>query len=82
MNYYFTLLSKTKCFPNTPYEFVLIDDFNIHVDKPTDSFSSQFLSSLSAFSLIQHVSFPTLDIVIISVSSELSSAANSTVTGQ
>src|SRR6218665_1801254 len=62
----------------TPHEFVLTDDFNIQVDKPTDSFPSQFLSSLSAFNLIQHVSFPTqqsghtLDLVITSFSSDLS----------
>src|SRR6218665_624761 len=61
----------------TPHEFVLTGDFNIQVDKPTDSFPSQFLSSLSAFNLIQHVSFPTqesghtLDLVITSVSSDM-----------
>src|SRR6218665_3759052 len=62
----------------TPHEFVLTGDFNIQVDKPTDSFPSQFLSSLSAFNLIQHVSFPTresgrtLNLVITSISSDLS----------
>src|SRR6218665_3859830 len=62
----------------TPHEFILTGDFNIQVDKATDSFPSQFLSSLSAFNLIQHVSFPTqqsghtLDLVITSVSSDLS----------
>jgi len=45
----------------------------------TDSYASKFLSSLSAFNLIQHVSFTnhkyghTLHLVITSVSSDLSS---------
>jgi len=62
----------------TPHEFAITGDFNIQVDKTTDSFPSQFLSSLSAFNLIQHVSFPThesdhtLNLVITSVSSDLS----------
>ena len=43
----------------TPHAFVLTGDFNIQVDKPTYSFPSQFLFSLSAFNSIQHVSFST-----------------------
>ena len=45
----------------TPHEFIISGDFNIHLDNPTEHFSSQFLSLLSSFNLAQHVSFHTHD---------------------
>src|SRR6218665_14112 len=78
---------KGRVCSTTPHEFVLTGDFNIQVNNPTDSFPSQFLSSLSAFNFIQHEttqeSGHTHDLVITSVSSDLvitsvsSSPANS-----
>ena len=56
----------------TPHEFIIIGDFNIHLDNPADTLASQFLSLLSSFNLTQHVHFPThdknhiLDLVITS----------------
>ena len=61
----------------TPHEFLITGDFNFHIDDPTDSSASQFLSLLSSFNLSQHVSTPThdkghiLDLVISSVNSTL-----------
>ena len=43
----------------TPHEFLITGDFNIHLDNPTDYYTSQFLSLLSSFNLTQHVNFPT-----------------------
>jgi len=31
----------------TPHEFIITGDFNIHVDNPADTVTSQFLSLLS-----------------------------------
>ena len=45
----------------TPHEFIITGDFNIHLDNPADTFTSQFLSLLSYFNLSQHVHFPTHD---------------------
>jgi len=39
----------------TPHKFVITGDFNIHLDNPTDHFTSQFLSLLSSFNLAKHV---------------------------
>ena len=61
----------------TPHEFVITGDFNIHLDNPSDHATSQFLSVLSSFNLIQYVNFPThgrnhiLDLVITSADSSL-----------
>src|SRR6218665_1888013 len=51
-----SLLSLAATIPN---EFVLVGDFNIHVDTPSDTFSSNFLNLLSSVNLVQHVNFPT-----------------------
>src|SRR6218665_2012584 len=62
----------------TPNEFVLVGDFNVHVDTPSDTFPSSFLNLLSSVNLVQHVNFPThtenhtLDLLIISTASLLS----------
>src|SRR6218665_2018806 len=59
----------------TPKEFVLVGDFNIHVDTPSDTLPSSFLNLLSSVNLVQHVNFPTrienhtLDLLITSTSS-------------
>jgi len=42
----------------TPHEFIITGDFNIHLDNPVDTLTSQFLSLLSSFNLSQHVHFP------------------------
>ena len=61
----------------TPHEFIITGDFNIHLDNPTDTLTSQFLSVLSSFNLTQQVDFPThdknhiLDLVITSSDSSL-----------
>jgi len=61
----------------TPHEFLITGDFNIHLDNPTDYYTSQFLSLLSSFNLLQHVNFPThnknhiLDLIITSSDSSL-----------
>ena len=53
----FTFFLSTAA--TTPHEFLLIGDFNLHLDNPSDHFTSQFLSVLSSFNLTQHVDFPT-----------------------
>src|SRR6218665_573234 len=50
------ILSLAATIPN---EFVLVGDFNIHVDTPSDTFPSNFLNLLSSVNLVQHVNFPT-----------------------
>jgi len=61
----------------TPNEFVLVGDFNVHVDTPSDTLSSSFLNLLSSVNLVQHVNFPThienhtLDLLITSTASLL-----------
>ena len=37
----------------TPHEFIITGDFNIHLDNPTDTLTSQFLSMLSSINLTQ-----------------------------
>src|SRR6218665_1652819 len=62
----------------TPNEFVLVGDFNVHVDTPSDTLPSSFLNLLSSVNLVQHVNFPThienhtLDLLITSTASLLS----------
>src|SRR6218665_1133688 len=62
----------------TPNEFVLVGDFNVHVDTPSYTFPSSFLNLLSSVNLVQHVNFPThienhtLDLLITSTASLLS----------
>src|SRR6218665_3615637 len=62
----------------TPNEFVLVGDFNVHVDTPSDTFPSSFLNLLSSVNPVQHVNFPThienhtLDLLITSTASLLS----------
>src|SRR6218665_552808 len=61
-----------------PNEFVLVGDFNVHVDAPFDILSSSFLSLLSSINLVQNVNFPTrienhtLDLLITSTASLIS----------
>jgi len=43
----------------TPHEFVITGDFNIHLDNSSDHATSQFLSVISSFNLLQHLNFPT-----------------------
>ena len=62
----------------TPNEFVLVGDFNVHVDTTSDTLPSRFLSLLSSVNLVQHANFPThienhtLDLLITSAASLLS----------
>ena len=46
---------------STPHEFIITGGFNIHLDNPADTLTSQFLSLLSSFNLSQHVHFPAHD---------------------
>ena len=68
----------------TPHEFIITGDFNIHIDNSTDHLSSQFLSLLSSFNLMQHVNFPThnknhiLDLIITSSDSSLAPSLSTT----
>ena len=43
----------------TLHEFIITNDFNIHLDNLSDHTTSQFLYLLSSFNLMQHVNFPT-----------------------
>ena len=43
----------------TPSELIITGDFNIHVDTPDCPSSSPFLNLLDAYSLKQHITFPT-----------------------
>ena len=43
----------------SPSELLIAGDFNIHVDKPSASFSTIFLKLLDSFSLTQHINFST-----------------------
>ena len=45
----------------TPHKFIITSDFNIHLDNPADTLTSQFLSVLSSLNFSQHVYFPTHD---------------------
>jgi len=62
----------------TPNEFVLVGDFNVHVNTPSDTRPSSFLNLLSSVNLVQHVNFPThienhtLDLLITSTASPFS----------
>lgn len=57
-------------YATTPHHFLIVGDFNIHVDDPTDSHARTFMSLLSDTNLTQHVHFPThthkhtLDLII------------------
>src|SRR5208282_6129294 len=61
----------------TSHNFLITGDFNIHVNKLTNSYKTQFYSILGAFNLTQLVSVPThkdhntLDLVIIPADSDL-----------
>ena len=67
----------------SPSELIITGDFNIHVDIPNCSSSSPFLSLLDAFSLNQHITFPThssghtLDLLITRSNSNLISSIDS-----
>jgi len=64
------------------HEFVIIGDFNLHIENPSDHLTSQFLSILSS---TQHVDFPThkkshiLDLVITSSNSSLAPSLTTTL---
>src|SRR6218665_1814522 len=70
-----SLLTLAATIPNA---FVLVGDFNIHVETPSDTFPSNFLNLLSSVNLVQHVNFPThiknhtLDLCITPAASLLS----------
>jgi hypothetical protein len=51
-----TLISSIS---TTPFEFLITNDFNIHVDDPTDSNALKFISLLDLANLTQHVPFST-----------------------
>ncbi|KAK6168440.1 hypothetical protein SNE40_020971 [Patella caerulea] len=60
-----------------PEDFIILGDFNIHVDKSNDSTVNRFKEVLNSFNLKQHVSQPThkgghiLDLVITRANSDL-----------
>ena len=66
------------------HEFIITGDFNIHLDNPADTLTSQFLSLLSSFNLSQHAQFPAhgknhiLDLVITSSDTSLVPAVSFT----
>jgi len=39
---------------STPYELIVTDDFNIHLNNPTHHLAFQLLSLLPSFNLTQH----------------------------
>ena len=53
----FTILLSTAT--TIPHEFLITEDFDIHVDNPSDSFAWEFLKILSSTNLAQHVNFPS-----------------------
>jgi exonuclease III len=63
-----------------PDKFLITGDFNIHVNHPSDTHSSQFLTLLESFNLKQyvsvstHISNNTLDLVIAPCSSNILSS--------
>jgi len=65
----------------TPHEIIITGDFKIHLDNPTDHFTSVSVSR-SSFNLTQHASFPThdkshiLNLVITSADSSLAPAVS------
>jgi len=63
LNFFLFFLDEFNSFlsvtATTPHEFVITGDFNIHLDNSSDHATSQFLSVLSSFNLIQHVNFRT-----------------------
>ena len=74
-----TLLSVAA---TTPHEFLITGDFNLHVDDLHNSNTKQFLITLTAANLSQHVHFPThthqhtLDLIITHSNSTLSPNVN------
>jgi hypothetical protein len=58
--------------------FLIIGDFNLHVDDSENSYATQFLSLLDSCNLTQLVNFPThrcghtLDLIITATNSALS----------
>jgi exonuclease III len=79
-----TFLSEFSSFLSSaataPDNFVITGDFNIHVNHPSDTHSSQFLTLLESFNLSQyvsvstHISNNTLDLVIAPCSSNILSS--------
>jgi exonuclease III len=67
----------------SPSELIITGDFNFHVDTPDCPSSSPFLNLLDAFSLMQHITFPThtsghtLDLLITRSISNLISSIDS-----
>ena len=65
-----------------PQELIVIGDFNLHIDKPTNQ-TTVFLDLLSLFGLQQHVDFPThihghpLDLIITSSKCSIASVTRS-----
>ena len=61
------LVGEIQTSPGVP---LLVGDFNVHVNVPSDNNSSKFLSLLESANLVQHVTFPThqrghtLDLII------------------
>jgi hypothetical protein len=53
---FYTLFSAAA---TTSHEFLITGDFNLHVDDLFNSNTKQFLSTLSAANLSQHVHLPT-----------------------
>ena len=64
--------SLLESLASSPSELIILGDFNIHVDVPSDSLASSFRCLLDSFSLSQHVVSPThnsghtLDLLITS----------------
>ena len=63
----------------SPYEFIAIGDFNLHLDDTNDSYSTSFKTLLETFDLKQHISSSThssghtLDLIITKSTSSISS---------
>ena len=53
---FFTLLESASISNHTP---ILLGDFNIHVDDPSDRFALQFLSGIDSLGFTQHINEPT-----------------------
>ena len=66
-----TFKLSSQLLQQTPHEFLITGDFNIHTDNHADLHSQQFLSLLNNANLTQHVNFLLIRLVILLILSSL-----------